>query len=306
MTAIRVSTCHRCVARVILFSVVCAPAVAAASDLEARLKPLIEGHEGTVAVAVRHLATGESYGYRDSEPMPTASLIKVAAMVEAYRQADAGAIALSEPVTLREQDKVPGSGILTKHFSGGLRLPLRDAVRLMIAYSDNTATNLVLDRMGLPSTAAAMEKLGLPNTKIHAKVFRADTSIFPERSRRFGLGSTTAAEMLRLLEMIHQRKAASPSACEEMLEHLRACEDRNFLARSLPSGTKLAQKTGSVTAARTAAGIIESPAGPIAVCVLTSDNKDQRWSDDNAGNVLCGKIARAVYDHFNPPPADAR
>ena len=275
---------------------------AAASGLEAQLKPLIERHEGTVAVAVKHLGTGESYGYRDSDPIPTASLIKVAVMVEAYRQADAAKIDLSGATELQKDDKVPGSGILTQHFSEGLQLSLRDAIRLMIAYSDNTATNLVLDRIGLPATAAAMEELGLPNTKIHAKVFRADTSIAPERSRRFGLGSTTAGEMIRLLEMIHVGKAASPSACEEMLAHLRACEDRTSLPRFLPHGTKIAFKTGAVTAARTAAGIVESPRGPIAVCVLTSENKDQRWSDENAGKVLCARIAKAVYDHFTSDP----
>jgi D-alanyl-D-alanine carboxypeptidase (penicillin-binding protein 5/6) len=220
-------------------------------------------------------------------------------MVEAYRQADAGKIDLSEPVELADGDKVPGSGILTEHFSAGLQLSLRDAIRLMIAYSDNTATNLVLERIGLPSTAATMEQLGLPNTKIHAKVFRSDTSVFPERSRQFGLGSTTAAETVRLLELIYRKEAAGSPACEEMLEHLRACEDDASLPRFLPEGTKVAFKTGAVTAARTAGGIIESPRGPIAVCVLTSENEDKRWSDENAGKVLCAQAARAAYEYFN-------
>ena len=287
------------VALVLLF-----PSLAPATDLKARLKPLIDRHEGTVAVAVKHLATGEDCGYRESEPMPTASLIKVAVMVEAYRQADAGTIDLGELVTLSDEDKVPGSGILTEHFSGGLRISLRDAIRLMIVYSDNTATNLVLDRIGLGSTAEAMERLGLPNTKIHAKVFRGDTSVFPERSKQFGLGSTTAVETVRLLAMIHAKTAASAEACDEMLDHLQACDNRASLPRLLPEGTKVAFKTGAVTRVRTAAGIIESPGGALAVCVLTSENKDRRWSDDNAGMVLCARIARAVYDHFNPSTQD--
>ena len=86
---------------------------------------------------------------------------------------------------------MPGSGILTSHFTAGARFTLRDAVRLMIAFSDNTATNLVLDAVGIGSTAATMETMGYPNTKIHSKVFRRDTSVFPERSKQFGLGSTT-------------------------------------------------------------------------------------------------------------------
>ena len=86
-----------------------------------------------------------------------------------------------------------------------------------------------------------------------------------------------------------------------MLEHLEACQDQDLLARDLPAGTRIAHKTGAVTAVRTDAGIIFSPRGPIALCVMTADNRDKRWTRDNAGQVLCGRIARLVYDHFNPP-----
>ena len=109
-------------------------------------------------------------------------------MIEAYRQAAAKKVDLSSTVVLKEQDKVPGSGILTSHFTAERSFTLRDAVRLMIAFSDNTATNLVLDAVGMGSTAATMETMGYPNTKIHSKVFRRDTTVFPERSKQFGLG----------------------------------------------------------------------------------------------------------------------
>jgi beta-lactamase class A len=276
---------------------------ARAETLEERLKPLIAAHEGQVAVAVKHLATGQAFAHRADDPMPTASLIKFAVMIEAYRQADAGRIDLTRAVLLRDEDKVPGSGILTSHFSAGAAFSLRDAVRLMIAFSDNTATNLVLDQIGLPATAKYMEELGCPNTKIHAKVFKRETSVFPERSKQFGLGSTTAGEMLRLLELLHQRKLVSPEASDTMREHLLACDDRKKFPRLLPEGTKVAHKTGSVDGVRTDAGIVETPSGPIALCVLTSENKDTRWADDNAGDLLCSRIALAVYGHFNPPAA---
>ncbi len=275
-----------------------------AQTLEQQLTPLIEGHQGVVAVGVKHLDKGDAFFYRADQPMPTASLIKLAVMIETYRQAGEKQVDLTKHVVLRKEDMVPGSGILTTQFSPGASFSLRDAVRLMVAFSDNTATNLVLDQIGLPATAKYMEELGCPNTKIHSKVFRRDTSVFPERSKQFGLGSTTANEMLRLLEQMHQRKLVSPEASDAMKEHLLACDDKKKFPRFLPEGTKLAHKTGSVDAARTDAGIIYSPAGPIALCVLTNENKDTRWTDDNAGDLLCAKIARAVYDHFNPPAAD--
>jgi D-alanyl-D-alanine carboxypeptidase (penicillin-binding protein 5/6) len=218
-------------------------------------------------------------------------------MVEAYRQAAEGKFSLTDPVTFRDDDKTPGSGILSTHFSGGATFSLRDAIRLMIAYSDNSATNLVLAKIGLPATGEQMEKLGLANTKVHAFVFRPNSSIAPERSRQFGLGSTTAAEMIRLLEMLHEKKLVSAEACDEMLGHLRACQDKR-LSRLLPAGVKVAHKTGSVAAVRTDAGLIESKSGPIAICVLTRNNKDQRWTEENAAEVLTSRIAKEVHDYF--------
>jgi beta-lactamase class A len=267
--------------------------------LDARLMPLIKAHKGKVAVMVKHLGSGETFSYHADDVLPTASLIKLAVMIEAYRQAADKKLDLDKVVTLRKEDKVPGSGFLTYHFTEGATFKLRDAIRLMIVFSDNTATNLVLDAIGLGATAATMEKMGYPNTKIHSKVFRRDTSVFPERSKQFGLGSTTASEMIRLCEALYLKKILSPPACEQMLDNLRACDDKDKFPRLLPPGTKVAFKTGSLADTRTAAGIIEWPAGPVAVCVLSCENEDKRWVAENAGNRLCAEIARAVYDHYD-------
>jgi beta-lactamase class A len=271
-------------------------------SLAQRIEPLIKAHKGKVAVAVKNLKTGESFAYHADDVMPTASLIKFPVMVEAYRQAAAGRLNLDAKITLHKTDKVPGSGILTDDFSDGSTFTLRDAVRLMIKFSDNTATNLVLDSIGMGATADTMEKLGCPDTKIHSKVFRRDTSIFPERSKLYGLGSTTAAQMIRLCEELKAGRLVDPKASAAMYEHLATCDDKAKFPRFLPDGTKIAFKTGSVDASRTAAGIIECPAGPVALCVLTTDNEDQRWVVDNAGNLICAKIAREVFDHFQNQP----
>jgi beta-lactamase class A len=269
------------------------------SSLEARLAPLAKEHKGKVAIAVKHLETGQSYYLNADEPMPTASLIKLPVMIEVYQQAAEGKVKLSDMVTLHDADKVGGSGILTEHFSDGATFSLRDAVRLMIVFSDNTATNLVLDHIGIASTAKRMEAWGFPNTKVHHKSFRGDTtSVFPERSKRFGLGSTTAREMIGLLEKLHQGKLVSLEACQAMLEHLKKCEDKDKFPKLLPAKTVVAHKTGSLESVRTDAGIIYAPGGPVVVCVLSADNEDHRWEPDNAGNVLCARVAREVYDFF--------
>ena len=276
------------------------------SSLESRLTPLIKAHKGKVAVAVKNLKTGETFGHNENVPMPTASLIKFPVMIETYRQAAESKVSLDKTVTLKKGDKVPGSGILTNHFSDGASFPLVDAVHLMIVYSDNTATNLVLDEIGLKSTAETMEKLGYPNTKIHAKVFRRDTSVFPDRSKEFGLGSTTAEEMVRLCEALHKKELVSPAACDAMLKHMAACDDKDKFTRFLPEGTKVAFKTGSLDEAKTSAGILDSGQGTVAICVLTNENEDRRWVTDNAGTRLCAEVARAAFEHFRGEKAEEK
>ena len=271
----------------------------AAPTLESRLAPLIQAHKGTVAVGVKNLATGETWYHNGDAVMPTASLIKVAVLVEAYLQADEGKLNLREKIALREADKVPGSGILTQHFSDGASFSLRDAVRLMVAVSDNTATNLVLDKVGIESVNKRMADWGLPETRINAKVYRGSTtSVDKARTAKYGLGSTTAKEMVKLFEKIQTNDGVRPALKLVMLEHLKKNDDKDKFSRLLPEGVVVAHKDGAVSDARTDAGILYTPAGAIVVCVLTSDNKDRRWVRDNAGNLLCAKVARAVYDHY--------
>lgn len=273
--------------------------------LASRLLPLIDAHRGEVAVVVRHLESGAEFRHRDDQPMPTASLIKLPLLVAAYEAIAAGKLGRDEPLVLTDADKVPGSGILTKHFADGASLTLRDALRLMIAFSDNTATNLVVDRVGLSTTASAMERLGLPHTKLHSKVFRRDTSIFPDRSERFGLGSTTAGETVRLLEMIAEAEILTPELCDEILGHLLACEDRDKLARRLPPEISLAHKTGAVNASRCDAGLLIGPAVDgkpvrVAICVLTDGNDDQSWTRENAAERLIASVAEQTCRHVWP------
>jgi beta-lactamase class A len=275
------------------------PSGTQAPTLESRLAPLVRAHRGKVAIAVKHLDSGESYYLNADEEMPTASLIKFMIMLEVYLQVAEGKVKLTDPVTLHKEDMVPGSGILTYHFSEGAIFPLRDAVRLMMVYSDNTATNLVLDRIGLPSTNARMEAWGFPHTKINAKVFRGSTtSLNPERTRKFGLGSTTARETILLLEKVHQDKVVSAEVCKTMLGHMKKCDDKLKLKRFLPTNVEVAHKSGTVSDARTDAGIIYLPSGPVAICVLTAHNDDTSWKDDNDANVLIGRVAQQVHQHF--------
>jgi len=272
-----------------------------ADQLQQLLQPLAVPHAGEVTASVQVLNADNEvvarWDLNGNQVMPTASLIKFPVMVEAYRQAHAGLVSLDELLTLQVEDKVPGSGILTEHFSSGLQLSLRDAIRLMIRYSDNTATNLVANRLGIGATAKTMTEWGFPETQLHSLVFRRDTSIALPRSELYGLGSTTANDMTELLVRLKREELVSPEASREMFAHLLTCDDKAKLPRDLPQECRIAHKTGSVNRVRTAAGIIESPKVKFAICVLTDKNEDTSWSDDNAAHRLIGAMAKVVYDH---------
>ena len=276
-----------------------------AEELSERLTRLISKHQGVVAVAVKHFKTGETFLYRETEVMPTASLIKFPILVEYYKQLETGAITSDLVVPLRDEDKVPGSGILTEHFANGTLLPLETVAHLMITYSDNTATNLVLDHVGISNVSKTMSELGVPETQIHSKVFRRDTSVAIERSQKYGLGSTTAADMLTLLEKLHLKQLVSENASAMMMKHLLSCDDKTKLLRFLPIDVKGYHKTGAVNDCRTDAGLFQTPSGWIAMVVLTSSNGDKSWGDNNAAEILCGRIAETVYEHFHPLPTDS-
>jgi beta-lactamase class A len=190
---------------------------------------------------------------------------------------------------------------------------LRDAVRLMIVYSDNTATNMVLDQLGIKNVNETTKSFGLPETRINAKVYKGSTtSVDPERTKKYSLGSTSANETVKLLELIHTGKAASAESCKAMLEHLDKNDDKEQLVRFLPAGTKIAHKTGATNKVRTDAGILYIPDPthtpkdkepkrtiPVAVCVLTNENADERWVLDNQGQVTIATIGKAVYDFYS-------
>jgi beta-lactamase class A len=270
--------------------------------LASRINDLVAGYKGKVAVACLNLETREKFELHADDVMPTASLIKLAVMAEVYAQAKEGKVKLEDMLTLPKDEMVQGSGILTDHFSPGAQFSLRDAVRLMIVYSDNTATNMVLSKVGIKPVNERMAGLGLKETRINAKVFKGSTtSVDPARTKQYGLGSTTASEMLKLLELLHKGELVSAEASKAMLDHMKKCDDKDKFPRFLPKGATVAHKTGSVNNSRTDAGILYFKGGPVALVVLTNDNEDKSWTPDNAGNKLCADIAKVVVEYYARP-----
>lgn len=276
------------------------PVRADTARLHHTLDSLADAHHGTVGYSIIDLETGARLTRRGDETFPTASLIKVPILVTLYDLVQQGKISLDDPLTVLRIDQVPGSGS-AQYLHNGAILTVHDAAWLMITLSDNTATNLLLDRIGLRSEWARMDSLGLHHTKVHAKVFKRATSVAMDSSVKYGLGVTTPNEMAHVFELLAQGKAVSPAADSAMLYIMEHNEDESLLQRSL-NGVRAAHKTGSTDSVRTECSLFYLR-NRVVACVLTKDNKDTGWSMETEPQITMGKMGAAIVNAWGLPPA---
>jgi beta-lactamase class A len=267
--------------------------------LRRTLEGVMQGYAGTAGVSVRNLRTGEQLSIRGGETFPSASLVKVPVLVALLDQVRRGNVRLDERMGMIARDRVGGSGVL-QFMESGLPLTLGDAAWLMIVLSDNTATNLLLDKLNIRTVWEKMDSLGLPHTKIHSKTFIRATSLAPDSSVKYGLGVAVPDEMVRLFALLHEGRAVSPALDSLALRMLRANQDGSKLVRWLPEDVPVAHKSGDVDRARNDCGIIYGPDAPVAVCVMTRDNVETTYAVDAPAHLLIGRIGREVFRHYNP------
>ena len=195
----------------------------------------------------------------------------------------------------------------------GIRVTIPDLLNLMIAYSDNTATNLLVREVGAAAADRRMESYGLKDTKIFRPTFRdGHAEVFPELEREFGLGMITPREAARLMGLIAEGKVVSRAACDEMLAILGNQFDRQMIPRSLPfekekifvanktgwDEEKLADATGLKGEIRTDAAYVKGPKSRYTIAICTRKGRDKRPGADNAALVIGAKISRLVYDEM--------
>ena len=281
-----------------------APATFARADtasLRRTLDSLASAHHGVVGYTVHDVDTGERLERRGDETFPTASLIKVAILVTVFDLVEQGQLSLDDPLTLLKIDKVPGSGNL-QFMHDGATITVRDAAWLMTTTSDNTATNLLLDRIVIRRVWAKMEKLGLPHTKVHSKVYLRMASVAMDSSVKYGLGVTTPNEMARLFALLSEGKAVSPKADSTMLDILAHNEDYASVQRYV-EGLTVPHKTGATDQVRTECALFPLQSRVVA-CVLTKENADQRWLIDNEAQVTMANMGRAIASAWPRKPSE--
>lgn len=296
-----------------------APAAPAAEErpLEARIQEALDALPARTALHAKHLPSGREIAVRADEPMNTLSVIKIPVMVLAYRDAEAGRLDLEERYRIRPEDRRRGSGLL-QHFAPGLEPTFRDLVTQMIVTSDNTATDILIDELGLERVNALLDERDYRRTRLNTTtgtLFRrlwerldpehrklTPSQVFDmgfprdedaaERSFAFEgdpeawLGQSTARETSRLLEELHDAALASRAASDEMLDILR----RQFYGSRLPRflrGVPIAHKTGDWPPhAGNDVGILYHDGGPTVVSAYVNQNRgDFVELEQTLGNI---------------------
>jgi beta-lactamase class A len=278
-----------------------APVRADTTSLRRVLDSIAAAHHGVVGYSVIDLENNAKLSLRGDETFSTASLIKVAILVTVYDLAAKGDLSLDDPLTVLKIDQVPGSGV-AQYFHNGTVLTVKDAVWLMITISDNTTTNLLLDRIIIRRVWDKMEALGLQHTKVHSKSFRRNSSVAMDSSVKYGLGVTTPNEMARLFELLARGKAVNAKADSEMLDIL-AHNGNDMMLQRFAGGARAAHKDGETDQVRTECTLWYLR-NRIAACVLTKENKDQRWIVDNEAQLTLAKMGEAIVNAWGgaPPP----
>ncbi len=342
-----VSRCTACLA--LLFAALSPPAPSAAAQsaqipaasssgpaasLQQRIQQMADTRAqaglGHVALYAIQLNTLKTIGIGSNLPVPTASVIKLSILYHAMVQIRQGKARWDEPITLHPHQAVNGSGILM-FLDTPVTLTLKDVLTLMVIVSDNTATNLAIDRFGIDPVNARLQALGLDNTHLYKKVMVPSSAPMPADQPKFGLGKTTPQEMAYLMETIglchlHQiGTAAHPgdarfapvdgadrAVCSVALNMLKNQFYRETIPRYLEAvdttenGTAIASKTGSLDAVRNDVAIVMGKTGPMVLSIFTYGNRDHGWTVDNEGELTIARLARTIVQDWSPAGLDGK
>jgi beta-lactamase class A len=254
------------------------PAADLKAKFEKRVQEIAARVDGVVGYSIVDLTSGERIGRLESATFPTASAIKLAIVYELFKQAEEQKIRLTDMVTLERAQAVGGTGVLVE--MGTPTLSIRDYAVLMVTLSDNTATNVLIDRLGMERIAARMQALGLSGTKLRRHMM--DTAA----ARRGDENVSTPDELARLLKVMND---GMPQA----IELLKKPKD-NRLRKGLPEGVQSADKSGELEGVRVDAGIVFAKNRPYVLSVMTTFLKDEA-----EGERAIEAISRAAYEYFS-------
>ena len=260
--------------------------------LEARVEEIATRLDGVMGVAILDLTDGRILLRNADRVFPTASSIKIAILLELYRQdqeARAGAkgkARLDDIYTFDPKDLVEDSQIMVGLTPGMTRVTNRDLAQFMVAVSDNAAANILIDRVGKDNVNATLRGLGLSKTMLRRKMMDIAAA------RRGDENVATPQEMVRLLEEIYKEKALNKEATAALIKQLSTLK-QSYIPRLLPDNVQVANKPGELEAVRTDSGIVFAPNRPFAISVMTAYDRDEKA----AVNAI-SEAALEAYHYF--------
>jgi beta-lactamase class A len=252
--------------------------------LESKIRDYIKTQKGNIAVFVKDLSTNEEIKINENLVFPSASTIKISIMSELFSKINDGVFDFNDTVEINENMRTGGDGIL-KDLEPGHKFTLKELTTLMIILSDNMATNILIDLLGMDNINSTIQKLGLPNTRLQRKMM--DSQAAREGRENY----ITASDLANILELIYSGENVNKKYSGIMLDILKRQQVRGRLDLYLPEDTVIAHKTGDLDNLEHDGGIVYLPEKEYIVCVLTNDtetNKD--------GREIIGKISKMVYD----------
>ncbi len=286
----------RWVALFVLLAAACAqtpPNTAAAKQqllwqkLESTINDVDHNLDGVLGVAILDVSSGKKFLLHADEVFPQASSIKIAVLAELYRQAQTGKLKLTDLYTVQASDLVADSDIMGGLTPGVTRITLRDLATMMVAVSDNSATNVLIDRVGMENVNALMDSLALPHTRLRRKMM--DLKAAGEGRENI----STPAEMMTLLEDIYRGKVFNPEMTADFFKAL-STHKESFIPRDLPEGLKIANKPGELEGVRNDSGVVFVENRPYVICVMTTYLRHER-----EGEEAIKKISAAAYFMFD-------
>jgi beta-lactamase class A len=255
--------------------------------LEAGIHDIDQHLDGVMGVAIEDLSTGDQFFLHENEVFAQASSIKIAVLAELYRQAQQGKLKLTDLYTVQASDLVADSNIMGGLTPGVTRVTLRDLATMMVAVSDNSATNVLIDRVGIENVNATLDSLGLSHTRLRRKMMDLDAA----RQGRENI--STPREMMTLLAALYRGKVLNKEMKTDFFTMLSTGKD-SWIPRDLPADLKIADKPGALEAVRNDSGIVFVEGRPYVICVMTAYLENER-----DGEQAISKVSLSAWRMFD-------
>lgn len=286
----------RCLTCVILLVSACLAQSAAPSagkqqilwqKLESQIQEIDQHLDGVMGIAIEDLTTGDHFFLQENEVFAQASSIKITVLANLYLQAQQGKLKLTDLYTVQSVDLVPDSDIMNGLTPGVTRVTLRDLATMMVAVSDNSATNVLIDKVGMQNVNAMLDSLGLSHTRLRRKMM--DLQAAKEGRENI----STPREMMQLLDAIYHGKVLNKESTADFFKML-STGKASFIPRDLPPDVKVANKPGELEAVRNDSGIVFVEGRPYVICVMTGYLRNER-----DGEEAISKVSLATWRMFD-------